>query len=64
MSNRGRYSTWGVESGRVDLGREHNSASPTAILNNIRAVQALKFGSWYSKVLAVKEIFPAFYFVW
>ena len=24
----------------------------------------LKVGSWYNKILLVKEIFPAFYFVW
>ena len=37
MTNRGLYSTWGVESGRIGLGREHKSASLTFLLNNIRA---------------------------
>ena len=37
MTNRGLYSTWGTESGRVALGREHKSDSLTFLLENIRA---------------------------
>ena len=37
MTNRGHYSTWGVESERVGLGREHKPASLTFLLNKIQA---------------------------
>ena len=36
MTNRGLYSTWGIESRRVALGREHKSDSHTFLLKNIR----------------------------